>query len=168
MSIQQNINQTISLFSLVAGQTPMATARREKKAFDEETKRMGLKANKLVEAAEQAQETIHPQGRKNPTIVGEKLNEEEDRVAQMYRDAADLTQSIYERSPGNPDYEKVMALREKARGYEARINRRREAQEKAEADRLAAHELEQARLREPKGISREVIEARLWNKGEEK
>lgn len=167
MNIQQNVNQTLSLASFIYSQTPMAAARKEKQAFDEETKRMGLKAGKLVEAAEQAQEEIHPQGRKNPTITGERLNEEEERVAKMYRDAADLTQSVYERSPGQPKYGEVMALREKGRSFEARVERRKKAK-RAEEDRAAATELERQRQLGPKGISREAVESRLWNREDKK
>lgn len=146
MSIQQNINQTLSLASFVMGQTPLAAAQREKKAFKAETERMELKATKLTEAAEQAQEEIHPKGRKNPTIIGERLNEEEEKLAKMYREAAELTQGVYERSPGDPDYGKVMDLREQARTYEGKIERRKEAARKAEADRAAAAELEKTRI----------------------
>lgn len=166
MSIQQNMNQTLSLASFVMGQTPWGEEQRLKKSFSVETKHMALKAGKLVEAAEQAQKEIHPQGRKNPTLTGERLNEEEGKVAKMYRDAADLTQSVYERSPGQPNYGAVMALRGKGRDFEARIDRRRKDKQ-AKEDAAAAREIENARL-EPKGLSREAVESRLWKREDKK
>ena len=64
-------------------------------------------------------------------------------------------------------YEKQSAFQEK-RAEESRAENARIAEaKKAQEDLAAAAELERARLLGPKGISREAVETRLWNRGGE-
>lgn len=179
MSIQQNINQMLSLASFVASQTPMAAARREEATMRQREKHEDIATTKAYEQArtlyhgvskaiEEGEETkLIEKSVQDPTDL-------ERRTERFVRAAEDYEARFGTRPPleGQPDADIVSGEGYNAEEYLKRVkdepNRRRIAEEKAEADRLAAQELARKRQLGPKGISQEAIESRLWNREEKK
>ena len=179
MSIQQNINQMLSLASFVASQTPMAAARREEAAMRQREKHEDIATTKSYEQAKTLYQGVSKaiEEGEETKLVEESVQDPTDlerRTERFVRAAEDYEARFGTRPPleGKPDADIVGGEGYNAEAYLKRIkaepSRREAAAKKAEADREAAAELERQRQLGPKGISREAVESRLWNREDKK
>lgn len=148
MSIQQNINQTLSLASFIAGHTPMAAAHREKVLRQRELNRIGKEIDAVGPEVDAAADIKVPDNTPEEAKAAEKALQ---RNIGLQERAYELDPSGARWSTLSNAYERESAFQEaraeEGRKESARIERARQA----EADRAAAAELERTRLT-PSGI----------------
>lgn len=165
----------LSLASFIASQTPMAAAKREEATIKQREKHEDIATTKAYEQAK----TLY-QGVSKAIEEGEetKLVEEsvkdpkplERRTENFLRAAEDYEARFGTRPTlkGKPSADEVAGEGYNAEGYLKRVkeepSKRKAAAKKAKADKKAARELERERLA-PKGLSREAVESRIWNRG---
>lgn len=165
MSIQQNINQTLSLASFVMGQTPMAAAKREEVLRQRELKRIGKEIDAVYPEVKNAAEIEVPGNTPEQARAAERALQ---RNIELQERAYELDPSGERWDALSVAYEEESAFQEKraeeGRKENARIERARIARE----DKKAARELERQKQLGPKGISRELVESRLWKREDKK
>lgn len=137
LNIQSNINQGLSLLSLVASQTPMAATQREKSAHKAAVK---LKEQEVVEAGEAAEEMIAAYDEITPGST------EEDVFAEAYGESLGketaAKKQLFEKEPTTARAKEYITARTTEKDY-------REAEEE-----YAAKKAEKALKREQERIAK--------------
>lgn len=191
MSIQQNINQTLSLASFVMGQTPMAATQREEALRKGEIKRINRSIPASAEldrkvgegepdrvvtetaAASTSLQTGKPiPGRKDETdttkLAHLKMGEEEGTRRE------ELARKRFELDPTEENYrlardftEQSYLLHGMAKAGRQAYEKRMAPKKRADADRAAATQLENQRRSGPLARIGEMV-SNLWHRGGKK
>ena len=139
----------------------MAAVSREEKLRQRELNRIGKEIDAIAPEVEGAADIEVPYNTPEEAKASERALQ---RNIELQERAYELDPSGVRWESLSYAYEYESAFQE-ARAEEARKESARiEKAKKAEEDRVAAQRLEEQRQRGPKGLSREAVESRLWNR----
>lgn len=186
MSIQQNINQTLSLASFIASQTPMAAAHREEVADKKARELASKEADKAVGTAEIATQNLTERERVSQGALladqeveafqtthkkppsGEELDAYSKTSMEVWRKAYDKNIEAFSATQDPKFLERGFEYIGKIENEERKMKaREKDRAKRANASRDAKKELEETRL-EPKGLSTEAVKSRLWKREDKK
>lgn len=162
-NIQANVNQMISLASLLASQSPAYKAAVEKrgiaKNIAKETKALTEQAGPAFSAAEEAIQGINlVDADKVPEYAEQTVDPAMENVEELLQRKTELAKQEFELKPSEATYNKYLAGKRAIKSYEARATGTRNIIAEMKAERAAADTQLQARQEAMRETRRRILE----------